>query len=446
MTGLRSSPDDVIVVGGGLSGLTAATYLAQTGLAVTLLEKNASLGGRGASTNWEGFCINRGIHALYSGGAASRVLREFGVSYTSGSPKATFALQAGNFYPASPAGLLLGRLLTTGEKAELLRFFTRLPRLTASKHAGTTVADWLSETARTPGVLRLLRALAVTLVYSTALDVVSAELLIDKLQRASRHPVQYLDGGWGSLVAQLQAAASEAGARIETGTAVAAVEQASGRACGVRLRDGTTRYSRAVLVATTPRAASRLLDDGRHPGLGRAVGALLPARLACLDVVLGRLPEPRRPVVQDLDQGRFLSAQSLYSRVAPEGAAIVYCFKPLDPREESGARADEQGLEALLDAVQPGWRACVLRRSFLPGIEAVGALPLAGTGGFAGRPAVSVDGVAGLYLAGDWVGREGFLLDAALASAREAAAATIAYLRSPGSHAAARPETPRVAP
>jgi hypothetical protein len=60
-------------------------------------------------------------------------------------------------------------------------------------------------------------------------------------------------------------------------------------------------------------------------------------------------------------------------------------------------------------------------RVFLPRIEAVGALPTAASGGFAGRPGVEVPHLAGLYLAGDWVGPEGFLADASLASAREAA-------------------------
>ena len=39
----------------------------------------------------------------------------------------------------------------------------------------------------------------------------------------------------------------------------------------------------------------------------------------------------------------------------------------------------------------------------------------------AGRPGVEVPGVRGLCLAGDWIGSEGMLADAALASAKRAA-------------------------
>jgi hypothetical protein len=63
----------------------------------------------------------------------------------------------------------------------------------------------------------------------------------------------------------------------------------------------------------------------------------------------------------------------------------------------------------------------LVRRVYLPRIEAVGTLVMAASGGFAGRPGGQVPGLANLYLAGDWIGPEGFLADASLASARQAA-------------------------
>ena len=148
---------------------------------------------------------------------------------------------------------------------------------------------------------------------------------------------------------------------------------------------------------------------------------LIPARIACLDVALERLPVPDRPVVQDLDGPRFISAQSVYSRLAPEGAALIISFKQLDPRYPGDPREDERDLEDLLDAAQPGWRGALVRRQYLPRIEAVGTLPTAREGGFAGRPGPRVPGLDNLYLAGDWVGSKGFLVDASMASAHRAA-------------------------
>src|SRR5436305_12360 len=88
----------VIVVGGGVAGLASATYLARGGSAVTLLEKAPALGGRASTDTPRGFAINRGAHALYTGGSASEVLRELGVRYTSGSPSRIRALDAAGIH------------------------------------------------------------------------------------------------------------------------------------------------------------------------------------------------------------------------------------------------------------------------------------------------------------------------------------------------------------
>src|SRR5690349_20540906 len=86
---------DVVVVGGGLAGLTAATYLARAGVAVTLFEKAAGLGGRAATQHYDDFRFNRGVHALYRGGAAEHVLRELGIPYGGGRPQGIFMHHAG---------------------------------------------------------------------------------------------------------------------------------------------------------------------------------------------------------------------------------------------------------------------------------------------------------------------------------------------------------------
>jgi len=78
-----------------MAGLTAACYLARAGAGVTLLENAPYLGGRAATREFDGFLFNRGGHALYTGGAASRVFEELGITYGHGIPKDTFVLQGG---------------------------------------------------------------------------------------------------------------------------------------------------------------------------------------------------------------------------------------------------------------------------------------------------------------------------------------------------------------
>ena len=64
----HTQSSDVVIIGGGLGGLTAATYLARAGKSVTLFEKSRHLGGRATTQTKSGFQFNLGPHALYCGG------------------------------------------------------------------------------------------------------------------------------------------------------------------------------------------------------------------------------------------------------------------------------------------------------------------------------------------------------------------------------------------
>ena len=226
---------DVAIVGGGIAGLTAASYLARAGRSVALFERSATLGGRAATTDHDGFLFNRGAHALYTGGAASEVLRELGVTYEAGIPKRVFGLADGRVspLPVSPLALLTTSLLDPGAKLELVRILATLPRVDAGALGRTTIADWIAATAKRPHTRRLLTAFAQGFVYSTALDMVSADVFVEKLQRSLKHPIHYVHGGWQTLVDGLARAAAAAGARIETGAAVEAVALDGKRGCSL---------------------------------------------------------------------------------------------------------------------------------------------------------------------------------------------------------------------
>jgi len=161
-----------------------------------------------------------------------------------------------------------------------------------------------------------------------------------------------------------------------------------------------------VRAAGGPEKFAELLGERAPAAPGPA------AELSVLDLGLERLPRPARRFALGVDEPTYLSRHSPPDH--RDGALLSLA---------SYARQPRPALEALADAVQPGWRERATLQRFLPRMVAVSAIPGPAGGGLAGRPAI--DRGEGLYLAGDWLGPEGWLVDAAISSGAAAAAAAL---------------------
>lgn len=71
---------DVIVVGGGISGLTSTAYLTKNGFKVLLCEKENNVGGLVNSFNYKGFTFDGGIRAIENSGMVHPMLRQLGIN------------------------------------------------------------------------------------------------------------------------------------------------------------------------------------------------------------------------------------------------------------------------------------------------------------------------------------------------------------------------------
>jgi hypothetical protein len=322
--------------------------------------------------------------------------------------------------PSGPASLLRTTALGARAKAQLAKLLALLPRLDATAAAGRSVDEWIDGPDLRPDAATVLRALVRIGTYAAAFDELSAEAAITQLQRATNGGVLYLDGGWSQLIDGLAA-----NLRIERG-AVRSVE-ADGRTVRAVTDDGTITARAAVLAAGTPAAAAVLLPSGVAPPWGD-IGE--PVVAACLDSGVRRVPSPG--YVLGLEEPVYATTQSPPARQAPDGAAVVSVLR----YGTRSAELDRPQMEGFLARAGVDLERDVAAQRFLARMVVAGAMPLARTGGFAGRPAVDVldDDLPGVLLAGDWVGRDGLLADAALASgaaAGRAAAERATRVRTP---------------
>ncbi len=70
----------VVIVGAGMSGLTAAAYLSKSGYDVTLIEQSDKLGGLVSSFNYKGFTVDGGIRSTENAGVLFPMLKQLGIN------------------------------------------------------------------------------------------------------------------------------------------------------------------------------------------------------------------------------------------------------------------------------------------------------------------------------------------------------------------------------
>jgi len=420
---------DAVVVGGGLAGHLAAVRLAKAGRSVVLLERAKQLGGRAATNTFDDIHFNLGPRALYCHGHAFKALRELEIPFSGrvpnpGTPLGTYGDRRYRL-PATLGGLLLTRLLSPRDKWRFARLLGELPKLNTAELMHTDIRSWVTERYGNGPLANLMFAFFRVTSYAADMHHYSAGSALEQLQTALEGNVWYVDGGWQSIIDGLRDEAVRASVFIRQESPVAGVRRTDdGLAVDVSRKE--TLSATSVVLAIGPEQVGELLDLPDDHRLRRWTEAARPVRAACLDVALSQLPQPHHRFALGLDGPYYVSVHSAAAKLAPEGVAVVHVMKYLSPDESTDGV--EQDIEQYFDRVQPGWRSHVLKRRTLPNTLVAPDVPQAAAGGLAGRPAVNVAGIPGVFVAGDWGGGEGQLADASAASADEAARRALQFL------------------
>jgi len=408
----------IAVVGGGLAGLVAANVAARAGAKVTLFEGAKSLGGRALTTEHEGFHINMGPHALYAAGAANKILKELGVEPKGAMPvlEGTTAIFGGEKYrlPVSIKSVLLSRFLGLKDKLEILGFYGKLPKLDAVDFQHVTQKEFVETICKRPRARHYVNAMCRLGSYCNAPELLSAEIAISQL-KLGLSGVLYIDKGWATLVDALAEKARASGVEVITGQKINSILNA-GQKIEIKSAKGDLGSFESAILCVPPNIATGLC--AKSDCLSSEWSETVPVRAACLELALSTLPVEDAVFALGMDENSYFSVHSKTAKLAPEGGALIQAAL-YTPAGEKAATNSRDLLEKLVSQMQPGWEDHIVHAIYRPQALVSQMLPLATKGGSSGRPKVSQPN--NIYLAGDWVGDEGHLSDAAVASAKKAA-------------------------
>ncbi|HVB81921.1 MAG TPA: hydroxysqualene dehydroxylase HpnE [Candidatus Binataceae bacterium] len=281
-------PRDVVVIGGGFAGLSAAVALAERGFRVAVLERKPALGGRAYSfvDPETGDFVDNGQHVLMGCYAETfKFLDRIGQSgQLVFQPNLAIEMlerdgRTGVLKTARlpgplhmTAALMRYRLLTPGERLSALVAGLRMLRMRRYDRARLRQAtvkalmDMLGQGERARQCLWYPLAIAT---LNEDPELASAALLTEVLKRAffarrSDSAFVYARVGLSDLYCPGSVRMIEAGGGlVETRALVEALEFGEdGRVAGVRLRDGRRLQAANFVAAVPPAQLARLLPEG----------------------------------------------------------------------------------------------------------------------------------------------------------------------------------------
>lgn len=310
---------DAIVVGAGHNGLTAAAYLARAGLKILVLERRDIIGG--ACVTEEVIPGHRVSFASYFASMLMPTvvrdldLAKHGLRMVASDPLLTVALGDGQiirwwtdvertaaeiaqysradaeafvrvdrelkvlaaylqpFFLEPPPDLAARGLGRVREAIRLLKRFSRIKGREVAQlvtFLTGSLGDYLDRHFESEAVKRMFLANNVYGKHGGPYEPGSAVGLLFHLLSGGDHAVQgfagHVIGGMGAITQAIAATARAHGAEIRTDAAVARIDVANGKVCGVTLADGTAIAADIVLSNADPkRTFLGLVEPGALP-------------------------------------------------------------------------------------------------------------------------------------------------------------------------------------
>ncbi|TJZ77367.1 NAD(P)/FAD-dependent oxidoreductase [Chitiniphilus eburneus] len=330
----------VAIVGGGFTGLSAAYELARQGIAVTVLEAEADLGGLAAAFEVGGEKLDRFYHHWFTNDVeVMKLIDELGLNdRVAINPTNTGVYYANNFFKLStPLDLLKFTPLSFIDRIRL-GLLTLRARGVDNWMAleDKTAAEWLKEL----GGERVYQVMWEPLLkgkFGPVAEQVSAVWFWNKLKlrggsrgKGGEERLAYFKGGFVALAEALATRIRELGGRIETGTPVTAIRP-EGNVWHLDTPNGGISADHVIATTALPLVADMVRDWAPADYVARLERIHYLANV-CLVLELDRplsetywlnVNDPSFPFVGVIEHTNFESAETY------GGRRIVYLSKYL---------------------------------------------------------------------------------------------------------------------
>lgn len=230
---------EVVVIGAGAAGLTAAALLAKEGRKVVVLEAGRHLGGRGMAVPEEGFKLNLGGHLLEDPGSGiTKVFEHVGKELVHGAKSTDMVVWD---HEALRWGSIRDRY--SGGKGELKKVISALLETSYEELEAwddRPLREWLLQHTTDQGVIDLWEFLAVLECMTEEWydHAASENLFVRKMHYEEAHVAGYSfwpGQGWDGLFQDLHDAVVELGGEVRMGTPADSVLIEDGEVKGVVL-------------------------------------------------------------------------------------------------------------------------------------------------------------------------------------------------------------------
>ncbi len=277
--------NDVVVVGGGISGLSLAFYCVQAGMKTTILEKNDTIGGSFASppysANGKKFWLEMGAHTCYSSYQnLLEIVETCGIKDTIiPRAKVPFTL------------FMNGKIKSIVSELNILELLVSIPNLFKLKKDGLSVKSYYSKIVGERNYHNVLSHFF-NAVPSQKTDDFPADMMFKS--REKRKDVLKNYTFKNGLQSVARAISARSGLNVFTNQNVNSVRYVDGL-YEIRTADGG-EYSAKTLVLATPSMVSSKLLKEINSGLSTHFGLLKAADVDSLGVIVRKENISMKPV------------------------------------------------------------------------------------------------------------------------------------------------------